>query len=368
MRRTSLLIVIAGLCLAAATQPSPDALHAQAYDLMFSGAYAKARAPLDKAYNATPPAARSRALVINHAILDMTSKTYVMRAVKDLGAYLTKNRAEDEPATNLLGGALNLAAGDPWIKRGDLWQAVFKEWDRRNYNLDHSRPGWRRWGTRWISDEEFNTIKAQQQSLRQSVEDQQDRVNRASDRAASICQQQQSAFDTRTQYDALRRYLLTYNNPGQNLYVFNPIFNSNQPDANGIITGFWEADQAYRRLNAEATAAIHEYDTEARRLVELERKVIRPEWPTKFDPIDPASLEASTPPRSEWATTAPAPTNGPTPTPTNVPAAMPATPAAPTTRPAGVRGGLIHFGGGAKTIEAQTQPTSQPTSRPVPGP
>src|SRR4051812_21196055 len=105
-------VVLLGLCLAAAPLPqsSVDALAEQGYALMRQGDWVKARPPLEKAYLATPANARGRVMVINHAILDMTQKTYVMRAVKDLTTYLSHNRDEDEYATNVLGGVLNVAA------------------------------------------------------------------------------------------------------------------------------------------------------------------------------------------------------------------------------------------------------------------
>src|SRR5207248_7611103 len=97
----------------------------------------------------------------------------------DLTDYLTRNRAEDEPAMNVLGFALNVSATqDPNIKKSALWNQAFKEWDRRNYLLDHGRPGYRRWGTAWITDEAYKEIDSKRAELRLAVDDQTERLRR----------------------------------------------------------------------------------------------------------------------------------------------------------------------------------------------
>src|SRR5437660_1545250 len=78
-----------------ATQPSFEPGLDQAVALMRENKYDKAAPLLEKIYAATSPEQRSRGLVLNHAIVDLTRKVYVMRALRDLDQYLTKHRAED---------------------------------------------------------------------------------------------------------------------------------------------------------------------------------------------------------------------------------------------------------------------------------
>ena len=114
----------------------PLQLHEQAIDAMRLGQLDVALALMDKAYNATPPSQRTRPLVLNRAILDLTQQVYVMRAVREMDQDLRANPEPDEPAMNILGAALNATADTPRIKQGALWQSAYKEWERRNYKLN----------------------------------------------------------------------------------------------------------------------------------------------------------------------------------------------------------------------------------------
>src|SRR5438034_406927 len=128
MIRIQLVVVMlaagaAGICAAQSTRPAPSPyaspsdrpaltdeqlndLHRQAFALMRAGKFDRAGERLERLYRAIPPAQRSRALVLNHAILDLVQKRLVMRGVKDLVDYLTQHRADDELATNILGASL----------------------------------------------------------------------------------------------------------------------------------------------------------------------------------------------------------------------------------------------------------------------
>src|SRR6476660_5788118 len=100
-------IIFLTMVLAPASQPAGDL--AQGVQLMRGGQFEKARPILEKLYESTPPAQRSRPLVIDHAILDMTQKVYAARAVKDLMQYFASHSVNDEAATNVLGASLNIA-------------------------------------------------------------------------------------------------------------------------------------------------------------------------------------------------------------------------------------------------------------------
>src|SRR5439155_642864 len=114
---------------------------------------------------------------------------------RDLADYLSKNRDQDELATNVLGACLNLAADNARVKASTPWQAGFEEWDRRNYLLDHGHPGWRRWGTRWETEDEHKAREAKKEELRRASDEQGLYVNRLIDDADSLMQQQQNAYD-----------------------------------------------------------------------------------------------------------------------------------------------------------------------------
>src|SRR5688500_4920332 len=56
--------------LSPATRPSPEQLHAQAHEFMRQGKFDKATPLLNRAYKETPASERTRALVLNRALLD----------------------------------------------------------------------------------------------------------------------------------------------------------------------------------------------------------------------------------------------------------------------------------------------------------
>src|SRR5438874_1624800 len=119
---THLIVLLVLVLPTAATRPAAVAtplspsqleqLHLQAVELMRQGDFAHATDPLEKVWNALPPDKRPRALVLNHAVLDLTQKKFAMRGVRDLSAYLTRHREDDEPATNLLAALLNATADE----------------------------------------------------------------------------------------------------------------------------------------------------------------------------------------------------------------------------------------------------------------
>src|SRR5262245_40726632 len=98
-------------CLAASpptTKPTLPELEVHAVALMRNDQWADARALFEEIGRATPPAQRSRPLVLNRAIVDVATKANAMRAVRELSDYLRANRDPDETATNILGSALNI--------------------------------------------------------------------------------------------------------------------------------------------------------------------------------------------------------------------------------------------------------------------
>src|SRR5688572_19830089 len=67
-----------------ATRPSPHEFHVQAYEFMRVGKWERASPLLARAYNDTPPAQRTRALVLNRAIMDLAQRQNLLRGIQDL--------------------------------------------------------------------------------------------------------------------------------------------------------------------------------------------------------------------------------------------------------------------------------------------
>jgi hypothetical protein len=351
-----------------------DELHRQAVELMRAGKTAKAAQIFDRVYAQFPAERRTRPLVINRAILDLSQRSTIVRGVRDLSDYLVKHRAEDEEATNVLGAALNVAAGNSRVKAGAAWQAASKEWERRNYVLDHSRPGWRRWGTRWVSENETKSREAHADELKRAIADQADYVDRLTDEAYSLGIQQQNALDTASAYggtrarvggdidyrqgiqrqiqeyrrgvEAYRRDAANYEKTSGKTLPRVDLPNVTDPiDPRGLIALQNRGNQLFiKELEAAASAREIGADLAAvyRRLAaaqsqmqqfQTQLQAIRPEWPERFEPVDPSALEPTptTLPSATTTTTA-VERDGVTPAvpstaPLAVPVARPASPA-----------------------------------------
>ena len=298
----------------ASTRPSSSSFAAQveAFNLLQQNETKKAAPILEKIYLDTPLDQRSRALVMNHAIVDLAQHQTVMRGVKDLTTYLRKHRDPDEPATNLLAVALNTAVGFDWkLKRGELWQAGFREWDRRNEDLDRMTPGWRRWGTRWITDAELAQIRSEMKANHQAVIEQQTRCDKAHENAQAIHEKYTVALSQRESDRQIVQYLQSYNNTyGPNAALgqppaagYDPYFIASQ--TNTFMADAMRVTEDARRLSPELAIAVKEFSDELQKLQELQAKVVRPKWPTSFDPVDPTSPAATKPPAIAIPTTAP---------------------------------------------------------------
>jgi hypothetical protein len=312
---------------ATTTQPGDDVLP-QVVDLMRDGKFAKASQLLDKVYNATPAAQRTRPMVLNRAILDLAARGTIMRGLRDLSEYLAKHRGEDEQATNLLAACLDAAANDAKLKAGPIWQAAYKEWDRRNYLLDHSHAGWRRWGAKWVTDDETTAREAKVAELRRVVVEQADYIDKLMDQAYEISDQEQAALDaasafagTRDRVSNARQYLQgiqqsvanyrraatmyptlvqQYNQrTGKNLKpvdlptVQDPVNPQRVRNLAGRESQLYmqeiTAAAAAQQIGADL-AAVYRQIVDAQNVLagyNAQLAAIRPEWPSRFDPIDP---------------------------------------------------------------------------------
>jgi hypothetical protein len=313
------VVALAAIVSAQTTQPAPvpsmanrqltpeqlDDLHRQAFALMRQGKFDRAGERLHRVYAAVPPDQRSRALVLNHAILDLVQKRLVMRGVKDLLDYLKQHRADDEVATNILGASLDMGAANPRVKSGPLWQAAFKEWERRNFILDHSRPGWRRWGVLWVSEQEQRTRELRQADLKQAVIDQADRIDRLAIHINSLIAQYQNAARTAVAYGNLSTYLQQVQvNPTLD-WLQRQTTGAGPAATSGQTLGGW---MSTREIDAEIQNAMLDLQVEQKRLRDLtaREEVFRPSWPTKFDPIDPDAPEPAAAATTMPAATQPA--------------------------------------------------------------
>lgn len=134
---------------------SADAInmfHCRGFAYLKLGQLDKAKPALERAYNGTKT---NRSLIINHAVIDILQKTNAMRAVNDLKKYAILH-PEDELAVNLWGMALDRAATGR--KLIGIEQHA-KDYLAVDAILQKTRPGFKRWGTEWISEKEFMPIE-----------------------------------------------------------------------------------------------------------------------------------------------------------------------------------------------------------------
>jgi hypothetical protein len=296
--------------------------HQQAVEFMGQGRYDKAQEILDHVYQLTPANWRTRALVLNRAIIDVHQRKFAARALRDLADYLKANKGEDELATNVLSGALEVVASDtPKLKKDYLWQTAYKEWDRRNYNLEKSRPGSHRWGARWLSDEEFKQIEAKQAEVKEKVEAQRLVVQSAAGKFDELTNQVANAQNQKSQYESLRQSLYSQVTQGASPMGTAAVYGGTNGIAgtigvpsNGGMVGpnrtptinasdlylaqFEDArlrdaiaqqGQVIAKMNVEMRAAWDELVKQRLELSNIAAERPKPEWPTRFEPVDPSA-------------------------------------------------------------------------------
>jgi hypothetical protein len=260
---------------APATKPSPAELHAQAYEFMRAERFDKSMPLLNRAYIQTPAAQRSRPLIFNRALLDLVQKANLPRGIKDLHQHLARNPAPDEQASNLLGSLLEFAAENPRWRSGPLYADAFREFARREAVLERHRPGFKRWGPKWITQEEFDEIKRKDKELQEQMAAQGEVVNRRSTIVNSLRQQYTTAAQRAVAFSN-HVHVRRHNDP----IVINPT-----PCARCV--AMQEAQQSVTELAPE----LHAATAELRRAVDayeaLKKRVVRPQWPRRYDPLPP---------------------------------------------------------------------------------
>ena len=236
----------------------------QAYELMRAEKFGKATPLLEQVYRGVPvlTAQRPRALVINHAILDLVQRVNVMRAVRDLNDYLAVRDQPDELATNVLGSARDLAARNPRFASTPLFASTQNVWQRHNNMLEASQPGSHLWGGKWLTPREYERLQAERLAADQRIADVQ-----------AVVEQLNVLIEQQHEYAAeYERQVTEYQHSEED-----------SPEAK-----WWYAARrgaTARRKAAELTAG-RDYDVKL--LEYLKRTIIpRPTWPTRYAPVDP---------------------------------------------------------------------------------
>lgn len=285
-------------------QPSAQTLLHDATEAMRLGQLDVAFRAMEKAYAATPPAQRRRPLVLNRAILDLTQKVYVMRAVRELYQYLRANPEPDEPAMNILGAALHITADTPRLKQGALWQSAYKEWERRNDKLNESRPGYRRWGPDWLNDEQHARLQADLEQSQRAIEEQDVRVlklSRAYDELRA--QHMRLVADAKAITEKHARYGIRgtsrqwRDGRGNIIYDTRELddvnlqreMNLRESEAIQLVT----IRETQAKLQTQAAAVMVDLELEKKRLAALkaEQQRLKPQWPETFEPVELSALE-----------------------------------------------------------------------------
>jgi hypothetical protein len=253
------------------TRPSIQELHAQAVALMREGKWSQAVAPMAKVYHSRPLDEQPRSVVLNQAILDVKMKVYAVRAVRDLTRYLTAHREMDELATNVLGSALDVIADRPRMRRNPIFLAGVKEWERRNAELEYSRPGSHRWGVEWLDNDGYEHHQKVRREHERKLADQQEVVDRA-------------AWRFNIKMETYQGLLAEAQASQQQMSQIQGTFPQGTPVINGNAA---MARAEARRMRPELEAAQNELNAEKKKLAEVKNNSPRPYWPREYAPVEP---------------------------------------------------------------------------------
>jgi hypothetical protein len=234
-------------------------LHALAYPFLRDKQYPKAAAPLEQAYKARPLAQQPRPLVLNHALLDIATKTNAMRAVKDLREYLGPLEKGDEHAVNLLGAALVVAGREERMQETELYTTAEKQLEQSIKLVEKTRPGERKWGTEWKPEAEYTELHAKRAAARKSFREAKQALrkaeNDAQEAAAKVDRLQDKGSGSKKKVVAKRTAAL---------------------------------EAAYR----ESAEAEKRYASQKAVVETAKANLFEPTWSTDLAPIDPATPNA----------------------------------------------------------------------------
>ncbi|MEO6436020.1 MAG: hypothetical protein ABIP55_09690 [Tepidisphaeraceae bacterium] len=281
---------------------------------MFAEDFGKARAPIERLVNETPLHDRSRPIVLNRAILDLVQKQYVMRGVRELSFYLSKHPAPDEEASNILGSALDLAGKNERLLNGAIYKEAFGEFARREFALERRRPGWKRWGAKWVTEEEFKAIQRRRDETDALIAEQWERVIRATNTSDTLRKQFDEAA-RRSRGFTFHRHGARGGGNTSGRYIQNCPLCEAQLDAT----------MSMNDLQADALAANNELACERMEFDKLKKLIVKPQWPARYPPIRPDALEPPPPTTTPTPTTPAVATSAPSFPPTPETTASPAT-------------------------------------------
>jgi hypothetical protein len=181
-------------------------LHCTAVAYMRMGDNQKAREPMDRAFDAKRS---NRSIEINRATLDVMFKTSAVRAAGLLARILQNDQSPDEKLVNLFGIALDRASDSANGARSV--KKLIDDYDRVNALLERTRPKHKRWGTKWVSETEYDIIQSRRRQQQDSVRFCENRVEKsqlAVDRAKRDLDAAQSAIyradETNARADRIR--------------------------------------------------------------------------------------------------------------------------------------------------------------------
>jgi hypothetical protein len=277
-----------------ATQPSPQELHAQAYQFMRAGQFDRATPLLNRAFNLTPPAQRDRALILNLALLELVQKQSVLHGIRELYAYMARHPKHDEAAMNILGSSLNVAVENPKWRDGPIYSAAYREFSRREVAMERLRPGFRRWGPRWITEEDWQEIKRKERELTRQMSELGEKMTRLDTDMKSATAQMAEA----------RRRVSAF---GWHSHGTDPTV----PVYIGSCTTCQQLEGLADVVN-ELMQGIHAESLEMsdyrKRYDELKKELdkLKPDWPASYDPIDPSAPPPPEPANPPLPTTLPA--------------------------------------------------------------
>lgn len=139
-------------------------LHCTAVAYMRMGDNQKAREPMDRAFDAKRG---NRSIEINRATLDVMYKANAVRAAGLLARILLNEQSPDEKLVNLFGIALDRASDSASGARSV--KKLIDDYDRVNALLERTRPKYKRWGTQWVSQTEYDIIQSRRRQQQDSV-------------------------------------------------------------------------------------------------------------------------------------------------------------------------------------------------------
>jgi len=235
----------------------------------------KATPLLNRAYNETPAAQRSRPLVLNRALLDLVQKGNLPRAIKDLSQFFARNPAPDEEASNLLGSLLQLAADNPRWRNGPIYADAFREFARREAVLERHRTGYKRWGPKWITQAEFDEIKRKDREL----------VEQINEQGAAMERIRMTVQTLTVQYNEVANKARGFSNHAHVRRYNDPIQINPQPCA--LCAAMAEATQSLNDITPELHAASKDLERATVKYQALQLRTVKPIWPTRYAPIDP---------------------------------------------------------------------------------